>query len=103
MRQINDMPSSMLSSVLVHGGLLLLVFGLASAFYNGQAGLLAVSLAGGVALGVGIATRKPSQKAAYRTYIASQERVDLVKARTDKWMDPESVEVIIEELSARKS
>lgn len=93
----------MLSSALVHGGLLLIVFGLASTFFNGQVSLLIVALGGGVALGAGIATRKPSQKAAYRAYIASQEKVDLVKARTDKWMDGESVEVITEELAARKS
>ena len=103
MRQINDMPSSMLSSVLVHGGLLLVVFGLASAFFNGQSGLLVVAVAGGVALGAGIATRKPSQKAAYRAYIASQDQGDLTKARSEKWMDSESVEVITEELASRKS
>lgn len=103
MRQVNDMPSSLMSSVLVHAGLLLIVFGVASALFNQQSAMIAVAIAGGVALAAGVVTRKPSQKVAYRAYLMKQEEADLVQAKSEKWMDKESAMVIEEELAGRKS
>ena len=103
MRQLKDMSPSMLSSALGHAGLLLIVFGVASAYSSQNMTMMWVALIGGVSLASAIVIRKPSQKVAYRQYLKGYDEADLVEAKTKKWMDEESMEVIDEELAQRKA
>lgn len=103
MRQLTDMPSSLTSSILTHGGLLLVVFGIAAFVADQRPGMLTVALIGGVGLGCGIFFRKPSQRQAYRGYLQRQDEQDLLQAQSEKWMDKESTDLIKQELSSRKA